>query len=249
MRPFCLLLTVGGILLAGPAEAAVDPWDRASFEAKPGDVLEAVEGIAAPEDADVHVLLEEETYRFEDDGRQTHTLRRVYHCVTRSGAEDWSYSEGEWSPWREKRPEIRARVITPDGNSRELNPKDLAEVPVDQDSRDVYTDRRMLRGPLPAVRAGAVVEEVVVTRETQPFFAGGVVEQMLFLALHPTRKARLVLDAPAELPLDAIRAEERSGFHGASRYTQGGLHMVARSSRTSQSRVGHRTLADARWGN
>jgi len=205
MRPFSWLGTIVGLLAVGlaalPAGGAEVPWERGAFAAEPAAVLKALDAIPAPEDADVHVLLEEATYQYDDQGRKTHTLRRVYRCLTETGAEDWSYSEGEWSPWCEERPEIRARVITPDGKSHRLDSENLAEVPVDQDSRNVYVDRRMLRGPLPAVRAGAVVEEQIVTRETQPFFARGEVERMMFLAFYPMRKARLVIEAPAGLPL------------------------------------------------
>jgi len=205
MRPFSWLGAIGGLLAVGlaalPAGGAETPWERGAFAAEPAAVLEALDAIPAPDDVDVHVLLEEETYRFDAQGLKTHTLRRVYRCMTEAGAEDWSFSEGEWSPWCEERPEIRARVITPNGKAHQLDPKNLAEVPVDQDSRNVYVDRRMLRGPLPAVRAGAAVEEQVVTRETQPFFARGEVERMMFLAFYPIRKARLVIEAPADLPL------------------------------------------------
>jgi len=205
MRPFSWLGAIGGLLVAWlaalPAGGAEEPWGRGPFAAEPAVVLKALDAIPAPDDADVHVLLEEETYQYDPQGRKAHTLRRVYRCLSQTGAEEWSYSEGEWSPWCEERPAIRARVITPDGKAHQLDPKNLVEVPVDQDSHNVYTDRRMLRGPLPAVRAGAVVEEQIVTRETQPFFARGDVDQMLFVAFFPVHKAPLVIEAPAQLPL------------------------------------------------
>jgi tetratricopeptide (TPR) repeat protein len=65
----------------------------------------------------------------------------------------------------------------------------------------MFEDGRVLRAPLPATGAGAVVEELVTVRETAPFFDGGTVDYAHLQMAVPVRHVRLVLDAPAGLPL------------------------------------------------
>ena len=91
-------------------------------------------------------------------------------------------------------------MIAADGAVHELDPRSIGEAPVEQ-SPNVWSDRKTLRAPLPAVRPGCVAETEVVLRETQPMFAQGVVKHFVLSPFYPVRKLRLIIDFPAQLPL------------------------------------------------
>ncbi len=187
-------------MLPQPA-LAQEPWDAPAFTADPAAMLRAASAFPVARDVDVVILFRDDRFYLEADGRSTYTRRMVYRLVTPAGAEGWSAVASEYSPWYEERPSIRARVITSDGAAHSLDPATLGEGPAQEDSDQVYTDRRVLRGPLPAVAPGAVVEEEIVVRETAPLLAAGSVHQAYFSSSVPRRRSRLEISYPASLPL------------------------------------------------
>jgi len=217
---FCAaaVLILGAFQPAATAEAD-EPWDGPALTAPPAVMLRAAAAGPAPENADIEMLLEEVCYEFDQQGRQCSTVRRVYRCLTEHGVESGAWSVGEWSPWHEERPSMRARVITPDGAVHLLDPKTIAEVPARSSSDDVLTDRRALRVPLPAVKVGAVVEEEIVVRQMRPFFGHGLVREQALIRFYPTRKLRVTIEAPVELPL---RYEVRASDTKPVRSERGG---------------------------
>jgi transglutaminase-like putative cysteine protease/Flp pilus assembly protein TadD len=149
----------------------------------------------------VVVLLSEASYSFDAAGRETYTQRLVYKILTAGAHESWSTVEEGWAPWHQSRPEIRARVITPDGAEHLIDPATLTENAETSDSPDMFEDGRVLRAPLPATRPGAVVEQQVTVRDQSPFFDGGVVRFHGVDLGVPVRRARVVLEAPEATPL------------------------------------------------
>jgi transglutaminase-like putative cysteine protease/tetratricopeptide (TPR) repeat protein len=201
-------------------EAGADePWDGAPLAASPAALLRAATATPAPENADLERLLEDARYEFDAQGRKCFTVWRVYRCLTEDGVKSGAWSEGEWSPYCEEKPTIRARVITPDGAVHTLDPKTIAEVPVEMPADDVLTDRRGLRAPLPAVKVGAVVEEEIVVRQVRPLFNQGTTLEHALMNLEPTRKLRVTIEAPAGLPL---RYEVRASDAKPARSEQNG---------------------------
>jgi transglutaminase-like putative cysteine protease/tetratricopeptide (TPR) repeat protein len=81
-----------------------------------------------------------------------------------------------------------------------LDPATVTEAAEDQEP-ELFEDSRILRAPLPAAGPGALVEREVTVRDTAPFFDRGTVEIQLMRYWVPVRHARLVVDAPAALPL------------------------------------------------
>jgi tetratricopeptide (TPR) repeat protein len=150
------------------------------------------------------VLLDEERVEFDTLGRSHYTGRLVYRVVTQEGVEDWSSVAASWEPWHQERPTIRARVITPDGAVHALDPKTIEEAAAREGEPDIFTDRRLLRAPLPAVAAGAVVEEEIAVHETAPIFDRGVVHRSYFGKDVPVEKTRLVIEAPASQSLQYL---------------------------------------------
>jgi tetratricopeptide (TPR) repeat protein/transglutaminase-like putative cysteine protease len=191
------------ILFLGQGVFAADAWDAPAFSADTGVMLREAKAVTTGPDAIVVTLLEENRYEFAPDGREKHTLHVVIRIVDGHGAEDWSTVEARWEPWHQSRPLIRARVITPDGRVHTLDPRTIAEAPVAQDSPEYFSDARTLEGPLPAVEAGAVIEEEIVVEDTAPAYQAGNFRRIGFGygKAYPARKIRLILDAPSSLPL------------------------------------------------
>lgn len=190
------------LLLLCSSAFAAQPWDGAAFAADPDAVRRAVAALPVPPNADVEVLLQEETYRYEPDGRRTSSRRLVYRILTPNGVEVWPSVERSWAPWYQQRPVLRARVINPDGSLHQLDPATIAESPVADESENIYSDARRLRAPLPALVPGSIVEELVTVTDASPLLDAGLVDASYFGFFGvPTLQVRLVLDLPSSLPV------------------------------------------------
>jgi tetratricopeptide (TPR) repeat protein/transglutaminase-like putative cysteine protease len=196
----------GAASLNSAAAAADAPWEGAPFAADPGAIARAAAKVESDGD-DVVVLLMEASYGFDEAGRETFSQRLVYRILTANAHESWSTLEEGWEPWHQARPEIRARVITPDGAEHALDPSTISESSPARDAPDMFEDGRVLRAPLPATRLGAVVEQQVTVRDTAPFFDGGVVRLHSLDPGMPVRHARVTLEAPAAMPLRWVARE------------------------------------------
>src|SRR4029077_1174506 len=106
-----------------------------------------------------------------------------------------------WEPWHEEHPSLRARVITPDSAVHVLDATTITDAPAKENADNVFSDRRVLRAPLPAVAPGSLVEEELISTESAPFLGAGAVERFYFGSSVPVEHTRLILDAPAALPL------------------------------------------------
>ena len=186
---------------AAAAEGGEAPW-RTPFPDDSGALLAAAAAVEHEDDASVVVLLEEGHVRFDAEGRQTYRRRLVYRIVSQARSERWSRVAALWAPWYQARPEIRARVVTAGGDVHWLDPATLTELPRYEDSPNVLSDWLQVRAPLPAVGVGAVVEEEILFRDLEPVFAAGSARR--FRLGHdgkPVELARMVVEAPRELPL------------------------------------------------
>ncbi|HVY61364.1 MAG TPA: DUF3857 and transglutaminase domain-containing protein, partial [Planctomycetota bacterium] len=208
LASFCLCLLSSSVAFA---QASPDPIaalaEAAPFAVTPGALLAA--GLAAqavtPE-AVVVCPLVEMRYSFDDEGRCAQTYRCVFRARTKAAAEGWASFSQLFAPWNEERPEIRARVVAADGEVRELDPRTIEEGGTGEDSDDLYTDRRRVRAPLPAMAAGVVVEEETVTRERAAVLpAAGEVHRWRFSHGVTVLRTRLVLEFPGARPLAVER--------------------------------------------
>lgn len=219
------LAPAAGALPGAPpaSQAAPAPWDGAPFAADPAAIARAAEraGDAA---SPAVVLLAEARVSFDDAGRSITVRRLVYRIQSAQAGESWSQIEEVWSPWHQARPQIRARVVTPDGAPHPLAAAALVESPVRDEDDRIFGDQRVLRAPLPAAGPGAVVEQEVTIEDTAPFFDRGTARRMPLAWGVPVRLSRLAIDAPAALPLRW--AARRLPDGGAREAVAGGRRQV-----------------------
>jgi Tfp pilus assembly protein PilF len=190
-------------LLVPVVAAAAEPWDQGPLAADPSAIMRAAKAAPAVGD-DVLVLFENDIYSYSADGRVDSRFYRVFRVLTATGAREWDSLETGWAPWHEERPQIRARVIGEDGSVRALDAATIDEAPAADSGPGMYSDRRLLRAPLPGVTVGAVIEEVIDFREKAPLFDAGVVERLSLAQSAPVRRTRIVVEAPPSLPLKQV---------------------------------------------
>ena len=189
------------VLLASVSALAADTWDAPPFTAEPAVLAGAAAALPTPAGAEAEVLLEEGLFSYDEQGRETVTQRLVYRVLTPEGVKNWAVVGTGYAPWHEERPEVRARVITPDGQAHLLDPSTLSDATPAESDPETMSDRRILRGPLPAVSEGAVVEQVITTRETESLFSSGAARRFYFGKEVPVRRVRLTLEVPQGRPL------------------------------------------------
>lgn len=198
----CAVL-LGGLEASGQA-LKPGPFKSGPFKASPQELLafagaqeEAAEGVTRD------LLLSEAGYRFEADGTYTSVHREIYHCITQEDAQNSSVLQCAWSPWYQDEPQLKARVITPDGKVHSLNQATIEKVRIPSSLQNVFTDQMLLRAPLPAVAVGAIVESTVRIRHRPEVIKSGEFDQFVLGrgTLGMTRKSRLLLDyAPSVEP-------------------------------------------------
>ncbi len=201
--PRPLLLSAALVCLAATHVASARPgWPPAEPFTTPAGRLATVAGEAdAPDEAIVVVLLRDWTVRFDEQGRSETVYWQIYQVRNEAAVDGWGLSQARWSPWFMERPEIRARVVDTDGTEHWLDGSGVVESAVDQDDPTMFDDDRMLRTPLPGMEVGAVVEEVIVQRETEPFSPAGSVTRLPIQSWVHTSLARVRVEAPDGLPL------------------------------------------------
>lgn len=170
------------------------------FSATPQQLREAFKDLHVKEEAAVVLLLEEGRFSFDAHGALTFRYRAIFKALTKDGAESWATIVRGWAPWHELRPEIRARVLTPDGDVRELDPKTIADAPAEE-GVDVLSDERTVKAPLPAMGQGSIVEEELITRESAPLSPAGSTHYFDFGGSAPVERTRVSASAPPGVPL------------------------------------------------
>src|SRR5882672_1553397 len=185
----------------GRAQPSDTPADITPFALNPTAVLQLSNAAGSPDGADVHVLEVQETYSFGPDGGYVWSRYTLYKVISQNGARDWNELAVDWSPWKDQRPTLRARVIGPAGKEFSLDPATLTDSPAAQGDASIYSDQRTLRAPLPAVSPGAVIETFVEVKTAPALPGAGEVNRRLLQMSQPIHHFRLTLLAPKTLPL------------------------------------------------
>lgn len=194
-----LLVFLPALFASCIAQPQTPAWPIAgpAFAAAPADIQSAAARIEAEPFIEATVLLETDSYSFDAAGRMTYRHHMIYRIETKEGVDDWAEIRIRWSPWYQNQPEIKARVIAPDGKVTMLDQKTITDGPAREDSEDTYTDDRIHKVPLPAIAVGVIVEEETVSSDKQPFFSGGGVYGDSFSRTVPIVRAELFIDVPA----------------------------------------------------
>jgi transglutaminase-like putative cysteine protease/tetratricopeptide (TPR) repeat protein len=184
--------------------SAAEVWDGAPFASDPKALLAAAEAVkpGKPEHG-VVVLLDEESVTFDEKGLSTRVERLIYRVVDESAVDGWDTIETGWSPWYHEKPVVDARVISKDGAVHRLDPRSFGTEDAD-DEPAMFTDTRVLSGPLPAVAPGSVIEQLITWRERNPLYEAGVSARHQFGRWVETRQARLIIDYPSALAVKLV---------------------------------------------
>jgi transglutaminase-like putative cysteine protease/Flp pilus assembly protein TadD len=196
---FCL-----GLMFFSSGIYGQDVWNQPAFSADEKALRMAAAEIKPDKDAGTTFLLNEFNLSLDAKGALRQKRHTIYRIETKDAVEGWSEIREEWDPWHQMKPEIHARVLSPDGVIHVLDPKTLAELAVNEDSPDTYSDRRAYGGPLPALTPGAIVEEEIVSQDTAPFFSGGTINRYVLARTSPVKKTRISIFHPESLPIHYV---------------------------------------------
>ncbi len=189
--PLFLLLALSSapFLLSACGGAELRPLASAPLERKP-----------AEGQAPVHTESLRIEMTFNEDGTYTKKETHRYRIVDQNGVENWAHVYAYFSPWYMNKPTISAKVI----NGSQTVPLDqniLTEQPAYPQAPDIYGDSRTIRGPLPSVTIGSVIEEEITTKTHKPFLSPASLHQFPVATSIPRDKFELVISAPAKLPV------------------------------------------------
>ena len=177
------------------------PWEGVAFSADAKQIAQAAAAIRVDEDAEITVLTDERRVTYDAAGRGIFYSHWVYRVESKEALSWAATAQSTWSPWRQKKPVIRARVISPDGSAAELDPSVLTDVATHDQRPEIYEDERTLSGPLPAVGVGSIVEMERTFEDTAPLFEAGDLHRFRMPQEVPVLHASFEVNAPASLPL------------------------------------------------
>ncbi len=108
--------------------------------------------IKADKDADATILLNHIQFTLIPRPPRLKAYR-IYRIENGEGVKNWAETSSSWEPWRQNKPEIKARVVALDGTVHQLDPKTLNDVPIQEDTPDLYSDARQYGGAATGRRA------------------------------------------------------------------------------------------------
>jgi hypothetical protein len=172
----CLtLLVLAGAIQGWSAERESEAiWKRPAFSLKPAELLGAAAQVAASPGEPVDILHDEARIQITHSSRYTQQFRIVYRVNDARGARIWNSVQAPWAGWVQKRPRIRARVITPEGAELWVKESAIQDLPAGGLAPGSFTDGRLLRVPLPGIKPGSVVEAEVREQQRAMLPGGGV---------------------------------------------------------------------------
>lgn len=184
----------------------VSAWPAEPFAATAAQIKAASAAVPVDPKEPVQILLLEGVYRVSEDGRVWYRSRVVYRVDSQDAVDGWSEISMNWDPWYEKPADLRARVMQADGKFAELDQKTITDAPIKESEGDssTYSSEHTRRAPLPGVKPGAIVEEVEISEEKLPYFAGGVNYRYFLSQNNPVREARLTVETPSSKPFHDV---------------------------------------------
>ncbi len=198
----------------GPAALAA-LWAAKPF-ALPAAQLAVASGGPSPRYADEEVLLDERTVQYDAKGLATETSRNVYRQLRND--EEHGTLQIPWAPWREERPELKIRIVSPEGAERWFDSATIVEAAASSEATHL-SDERLLRCALPGAGSGTIVEFQIVRRE-KAVSPGGNSSSWVVWTRDPIRRSRLTLSYPEPVKLQVktvgigpLAARDAGGQH------------------------------------
>jgi predicted Zn-dependent protease len=210
--------------------AAIWPSVSRGTEVEPFSLTAAalLEFASSPVRHDEHAVafrLEALRYEFDERHRLTITTHQIYRIDAPEAVESYGQIGSVWEPYRQTKPVLRARVVTPGGREHQFDPATLSDETVATGDARKFDDLHYLRGPLPAIANGSVVEILAVVADVEPKFPSGSSFDVLVGAHGAVESTSVTVVTPRSLPFkyrtellpQAVISEEDAG--AARRFT------------------------------
>lgn len=149
----------------------------------------------------VTILEQNAEFVYEGTNLQKYTFHQKYRINNQQGADSWNYTSSSWSPWYQKKPVITAKVTNTDGKVYELDQDTVVEVATRSQSRDIYSDQKKIKAPLPSIGVGSIVEEKIQRESIKPFFNGGYDRGYDVQEQNPVKKLTITIDVEEDVDL------------------------------------------------
>jgi transglutaminase-like putative cysteine protease/tetratricopeptide (TPR) repeat protein len=180
------------------ATSAPSPWVPSAPFATPAAELLAMPVTRNSSTGGADIVFASMLVRIDRSGLRSWRTHSIIRVFSQQGAQAWSEINGTYDPTYEQKPTIKARVITQDGREHWLDPSILSEQGLHGD--ETYSTRRRLRGPLPAVAPGTVLEIVADSSEHHPALEAGLRGREYLYQPARVHLERLIFDIDRDLP-------------------------------------------------
>jgi hypothetical protein len=156
-------------------------------------------------------LLDDGVIRYDEQGRETRTYRKVIQLLRQDVAKQLSEQSFSYSPGHERHTINWMRVVKPNGEVVSSAPSQIQESDVPARMGDpIYADRKVKRVSLTGLAAGTILDYSYTIEEVKPFLPGDFFNSWLVNPEMTIKRSRYIVDVPANLD---IRIRERNlGF-------------------------------------
>lgn len=145
-------------------------------------------------------LLDDGVIRYDEQGRETRTYRKVMQVLKQEIAEQLSEQSFSYSPGHERLTINWIKVVKPNGEVISAAPSQVQESDVPARMGDpVYSDRKVKRVSLTGLAAGTILDYSVTTEELKPFLPGDFYNSWLVNPEMTILRSRYIVDVPANL--------------------------------------------------
>lgn len=147
-------------------------------------------------------LLDDGVLRYDEQGRETRTYRKIIQVLKQEIAEQLSEQSFSYSPGHERQTVNWIKVVKPNGEVISAAPSQVQESDVPARMGDpVYSDRKIKRVSLTGLAAGTILDYSVTTEELKPFLPGDFYNSWLVNPEMTILRSRYIVDVPASLDI------------------------------------------------
>ena len=196
-------------LLAAPAAGQAPTITPAGDPSVKSDTIYklAVNPADYPDQATVW-LLDDGVLRYDEQGRETRTYRKVIQVLKQAAVEQMSEQSFAYSSGHERQTINWIKVVKPNGEVISAGPSHVQESDMPAAMGDpVYSDTKIKRVSLTGLAPGTILDYSVTTEDLKPFLPGDFYNSWLVNPEISIRRSRYVVDVPANLDL---RIRERN---------------------------------------